>query len=282
MSNYYNIIKNEFIIGFKMQEGWGLFIALYFLFCGTGAGLFLVSLLFLHSPIGIILDLFLLGFGALILFFDLGNRWRFWRAFSKPQSSWISRGTYLITFLFLFDFFYLLMGSPSLPFWVTVFMTLIAVLVILYPGFVLSFSPSISIWNHSFIPVLFGLHSLVNSLCIGGLIGPLNEIERSPMLSILIWMFVILLIGTFVFLMVSYASNTGSRKSISLIFQGKLGLYSTIIGIGVGLIIPLLLLLFLRDGLSWEVFLILCILRVGGDLGFRYSILKVGVYEPFV
>ncbi|MEM3112273.1 MAG: NrfD/PsrC family molybdoenzyme membrane anchor subunit [Candidatus Anstonellales archaeon] len=276
-----SIPLDKFLVDFRIQEGWGVPIALYFFFCGTGASLFILSSLLFRSSTGILIDLFFLGIGALILFFDLGNRWRFWKAFLKPRSSWISRGTYLITFLFLYDFFYLLLGSSSFPYGLTFLGILVAIAVLLYPGFVLSYSPSISIWNHSFIPVLFGLHSLVNSFAIGWLIHPFNEkfIKQGTLFILLL---ILLLIGTLVFISVSYASNIGSKKSISLLVRGPNGLLFLWLGIGIGMIVPLFLMIPFKETPPLGLSALICLFRVAGDIGFRYSILRVGVYEPLI
>jgi len=107
--------SEEFIIGIRGQTGWGFPIVLYFFFLGTGAGLCLFSLIF--RPLsGILLDLLFLGLGILILFFDLGSRWGFWKALAKLGTSWISRGIFLITILISFRSFLRGGGifSPSL------------------------------------------------------------------------------------------------------------------------------------------------------------------------
>jgi formate-dependent nitrite reductase membrane component NrfD len=271
---------DDFIIGYRTQTGWGFPIALYFFFSGTGASIFLFSL-FMHSPLGFLLDLLFLGLGVVILFFDLGNRWRFWKAFAKPGSSWISRGTFLITLLFLFDLVYALAGFPPLPGLISVLLGAVAVLVLLYPGLVISYSPSISSWNHSLIPILFGLHSIANGLSICLVLG-----GGPVFLGFLSLILVVLLVGTGIFLLVSYASTAGSRESIRLLIRGSPGVLSLLLGTGIGIVMPIILLLLI--GLSgdllpwWPVVSIICVMRLIGDIGFRYAILKVGVYEPLI
>lgn len=273
---------DDFVIDYRIQTGWGFPIALYFFFSGTGASLFLFSL-FLHSPLGILLDLLFLGIGVIILFFDLGNRWRFWKAFTKPGTSWISRGTFLITILFLFDLIYALMGFPPLPGLISVLFGVVAVLVLLYPGLVISYSPSIASWNHSFLPILFGLHSVANGLSIGLILHPSLEDQWNGVIPLFLGLLLLLLIGTGVFLLVSYASTTGSRESIRLLVQPKLGGLFLLLGTGVGIIIPIILSIGLSAGfLPWGVISVICVMRLIGDIGFRYAILKVGLYEPFI
>jgi len=273
---------DEFVVGFRSQTDWGVPVALYFLFSGTGAGLFLFSL-FLHSPHGILLDLIFLGIGVFALFLDLGNRWRFWKAFAKPMTSWISRGTFLITILFLFDLIYALIGFPPLPLSISIFFGVIAVMVILYPGIVISYSPSIASWNNPFIPVLFGIHSLTSGLSIGLIFYPLYGDKWKGMVMLQLWLLLFLLISTGIFLLVSYASSVGSRESVRLLLRGRWGISFLLVGTAIGIILPLGLHIILTECLTfWSLIPIVCVLRVVGDFGFRYAILKVGLYEPLI
>jgi len=273
---------DDFVIDYRVQTGWGFPIALYFFFSGTGASLFLFSLI-VHSSLGVLLDLLFLGTGVIILFFDLGNRRRFWKAFARPGSSWISRGTFLITILFLFDLIYALGGFPPLPGLVSILFGAVALLVLLYPGLVISYSPSISSWNHSFIPILFGLHSVVNGLAIGLILNPSLEQQWNGVIPLLLGLLLLLLVGMGIFILVSYASTTGSKESIRLFIKGRSGTLSLLLGTGLGIVMPALLLVGLSEGLlSWAVIPIVCVMRLIGDIGFRYAILKVGLYEPFI
>lgn len=89
---------DEFLIGVKFQREWGWLVISYLFLGGAGAGLFLISLYIDHAWAGA-LGLLVVIFGTLLLFLDLGRPERFWRAFFRPQSSWISRGCFFITFL---------------------------------------------------------------------------------------------------------------------------------------------------------------------------------------
>jgi formate-dependent nitrite reductase membrane component NrfD len=273
----------EFTVGFRMQDSWRFPIALYFFFSGTGAGLFLFSLLFC-SPLSVLLDIVFLGIGAIILFFDLGNRWKFWRAFAKPWTSWISRGTFLITILFIFDLLYIGLGFPSLPWPITLLAGMVGILILFYPGLVISYSPSISLWNSSLIPVLFALHSVANSLSMGLIIhSDFGPLKKELLLFLLLGVLLFLLLGTGVFLLVSYASSKGTLKSICLLTQAPLKTSFLSMGIMVGILLPVGLLIgVLKDLLPLSVLSYLCAMRFLGDIGFRYAILKAGAYEPLV
>jgi formate-dependent nitrite reductase membrane component NrfD len=275
---------DDFVIGYRAQTGWGFPIVLYLFFSGTGAGIFLLSL-FLHSTLGILLDLLFLGIGAIILFFDLGQPWRFWKAFVKPGSSWISRGTFLITILFAFDLIYALAGFPLLPKLVSLILGAVGVLVLLYPGLVISYSPSIPSWNHSLIPILFAVHSLANGISLSLLLANPSG-EGQGLYPLLLGSLVFLLISTGIFLHLSFASTSGSRESVRLLVRGRMRGLFLILGVGLGILAPIVLLLvFLSvSGKTGQtvILMLVFLLRLAGDIGFRTAILKTGLYEPFI
>ena len=273
--------REDFIVGYQAQTGWGFAIVLDFFFSGTGAALFLFSSIF-HSSLGIILSLVFVGIGVLILFLDLGTPWRFFKAFARLKTSWISRGSLFITLLFVFGIIYALLGFPILSsFWLIIFGA-VAILVMLYPGMVISYSPSITLWNSQFTPILLSLHSLTSALSILSTIQPSLVGKSGSLVWVQLGLLLFLLIGAVIYLTVSYASASGTKESVQLLAKGSVGFSFYLLGIGIGIILPMIFLLtFLRGGLSpWGLLPVACIMRLVGDLGFRYGILKVGLYDP--
>jgi formate-dependent nitrite reductase membrane component NrfD len=272
--------RDDFTVGYHVQTGWGFGIALDFFFSGTGASLFLFCSIF-HSSIGIILSLIFVAFGVLALFLDLGTPWRFYKAFARLKTSWISRGSLFITLLFLFGILYGLAGFPVLPWPVLILFAAVAILVMLYPGLVISYSPSISAWNSQLTPVLLSLHSLASGLSITFLLHP--PLARNiGLLWLQLGLLLFLLIASGIYLVVSRAAASGTRESIRLLAKGGAGLSFFLLGIGIGILLPMVFLLaFLGGGLSpWGLLPLACLLRLAGDLGFRYAILKIGLYDP--
>jgi formate-dependent nitrite reductase membrane component NrfD len=273
--------RDEFIVNYQVQTGWGFPIALDFFFSGTGAALFLFSLIF-HSLVGTILSLIFIAMGVVALFLDLGTPWRFWKAFARLRTSWISRGSLFITLLFVFGIIYALSGFRILSwFWMIIFGA-VSILVMLYPGMVISYSPSITVWNSQFIPILLSLHSLTSGLSIISTIQPSLVEKSGSLVWVQLGLLLFLLIGAVIYLTVSYASVSGARESIRLLAKGGVGFSFYLLGIGIGMILPMIFLLtFLGGGLSpWGLLPVACIMRLVGDLGFRYGILKVGLYDP--
>jgi len=274
--------RDDFIVRYRVQTGWGFGIALDFFFSGIGAALFLFSAVF-HSLVGIVLSLVFVVIGAFALFLDLGTPWRFYKAFARLKTSWISRGSLFITLLLLFGLIYAFAGCPILSWPLIIIFGIVAFMVMLYPGLVISYSPSISAWNSQFTPVLLSLHSLTSGLLIIFVIHP-SLAENVGLVWLLSGLLIFLLIGSGLYLLVSYASASGAREAIRFLTKGNTGIFFYLLGIGVGILLPLIFLLALSGGgLSpWGLFLVACISRLLGDLGFRYAILKVGLYDPHI
>jgi formate-dependent nitrite reductase membrane component NrfD len=173
-----NAFTGRLIVEAKLQNVWGLNHAIWFFCMGVGSALYLNRLLFgieLGSLLGMsladLLGMLLVAIGGLILIADLGRPLRFFRAFRNVGSSWISPGAIAdFVFLFLGGLLVLpsltlggaqpLAGLPWTPgsglergmAWLA---AAAAVLIIVYPGFVLSFSPSIPFWNTTLIPLQY-------------------------------------------------------------------------------------------------------------------------------
>src|SRR3990172_7389619 len=94
---------DEFSVGFRVQREWSWLILFAFFLGGMGAGLFLISY-FIGFNIGLVVGLLIVAVGkntAHLLF--LGRPERFWRAFTQPFISWISRGIYFDTIFIIFS-----------------------------------------------------------------------------------------------------------------------------------------------------------------------------------
>ena len=110
--------------------------------------------------------------GRLFLLFDLGQPERFWRAFMRPGTSWISRGTLLHRLAAAAGTLQVAPSIPGLEFlpwgkgttigWMLKGASaLLAVLVMTYTGFVLSPSPAIPFWNSPLVPAVFLSYSML-------------------------------------------------------------------------------------------------------------------------
>jgi formate-dependent nitrite reductase membrane component NrfD len=142
----------------------GWMVITYLFLGGAGAGLFLVSLYMTH-PWGEALGLMLLLIGTLFLMLDLGRPGRFWRAFFRARTSWISRGCFFISALVLLGGLNILIeltvsGSGMLTTMIRVGAGAAAVAVMIYTGFVLSPSAAIP-FGTRLLPDYFFAYSLL-------------------------------------------------------------------------------------------------------------------------
>ena len=286
---------DEFLIGVKPQREWGWLVISYLFLGGAGAGLFLISLYMDHAWAGL-LGLLVLVLGTLLLLLDLGRPERFWRAFFRPWSSWISRGCFFITLMVLFG---ALQIAPGLGFlWengsalgsvIKAVSVAAAVLVMIYTGFVLSPSPAIPFWNSALFPVIFFVYSLLAGIDILILASPFlpgAPVDLISLERLQIYLALACLLLVLSHLSVMSSSAVAARESIRLLTRGRWGLLFLGGVIVAGLVVPL--------ALSWAVLwksqaqavfaftVILALLRLFGDYLFRFLVIRVGLYDPLL
>jgi formate-dependent nitrite reductase membrane component NrfD len=283
---------DEFLIDVKPQREWGWLVITYLFFGGAGAGLFLASL-YIGHPWAEGLGLFLLLLGTLFLLLDLGRPERFWRAFFRAGTSWISRGCYFITALTILgglDLFLQYAGGDSAAAWpVKVVAAVAAVAVMIYTGFVLSPSPAIPFWNSTFFPVIFFAYSLlagIDFLILASPLLPPPAIDIARLERVQFGLVVLCLLMVMSHLSVMSGSAIAARKSIQLLTRGKWGALFLGGVIGVGLVLPLLLALPPLWQPSFQTMFaitaVLALLRLFGDYLFRFLVIRAGLYDPLL
>lgn len=279
--------------GFNMelrsQEEWSWLLAIDLFLGGLGGGLFLLSQIFDFPPSIALLSLGLVVLGGLVLSIELGHPSRAWRAIARPLSSWISRGVIFVVlflisgFLYVapaFDAFSWLPWTPHTltgkTFWVIAGVS--AFLVTLYPGLVLSSSPSIPFWNSPILPVLFLFHSLMGATGIVLLISPFSSFDRGleKISSLAVLLIIATIIMIAIYLLTLKRSGLAASEAVSLLNQGSLGWTFKIGVVLLGMILPLFVVVWVPSAVALAGASIL----IGGLL-FRYSVLKAGVYVPF-
>ncbi len=286
----------EFVLKQRQQEEWrGLVIVALFL-TGTGSGLFLLSLFPGFVP-GLVLGVVLVLAGSLFLFLDLSRRLAAWRLICRPQSSWVSRGVIGISCFAGFGFFHTLflalqpngwssLGAPWAqgPGWMVVLgilAGLAAFFVAVYPGFLLGNMRSITFWNSAYIPALFLTSSLIGGFGVLYLL-PFNW-QGLPWLPFLksvgagvVIFELILLLGL---IWLSHPGTT--RDSVNLLTHGSLRYHFLIGLIGLGLIVPLVLLGLLSLGMGVAYLMVIeGILHLSGVFFLRYVIVRAAVHAP--
>lgn len=154
------------------QKTWGGKIAAYLFLAGVGAGAYLVGFLanllypdlVILSKIGVLLSVPLVIIGILFLICDLGKRPLAFLVFSQPKSSWIARGTIIITVFVILALvhigvwiwpFTILEGIPGLHLALGSIAAIFALLTLIYTGMVLGAAKPIVFWDSMFLPGLF-------------------------------------------------------------------------------------------------------------------------------
>ncbi len=283
---------DEFLIDVKPQKEWGWLVITYLFLGGAGAGLFLASL-YMGHPWAEGLGLLLLLVGTLFLLLDLGRPERFWRAFFRARTSWISRGCYFITALTVLGGLDLLLQASGteggVAGLVKVGAAIAAVAVMVYTGFVLSPSPAIPFWNSTFFPVIFFAYSLlagIDFLILASPVLPAPAIDLVRLEKIQFGLVILCLLMVMSHVSVMSSSALAARKSIQLLTRGKWGLLFIGGVIGVGMILPLLLAWPVVWQASFQtVFAItalLALLRLFGDYLFRFLVIRAGLYDPLL
>ncbi len=290
------MIDSNYMSSFTFQKEWaekrGLLLVLAFYLGGLGGGLYLVSSFF-HFNAGMVTAFFIvaIGKGGSHLLF-LGRPLRFWRAFLRPQSSWISRGIIAVVAFVFFVGLQLLLslvpGGATSPLTQVVqwLATASAIVLIAYTGFALGVVNAIPFWNTALMPLLFVVSSILGGagLALGMtalLGGPASQIAALE--NIARWLLMIAAATIGAYLWISYHVNPAARYSVRQMIDGRIS--SLFVGgvVVLGLVIPLLVgVLAFYSEVSSGLIAVAAGCELLGGFSLRYSILKAGVYAPIV
>jgi formate-dependent nitrite reductase membrane component NrfD len=275
---------NEFVMGFRKQNVWTQWIALAFFFGKIGAGIFILSV-FLGTPLlalaGIVIENVGKG-GALLV--HLGRPERFWRAITRPSTSWIARTVWAMGIFTVIAVIYLLLpvGSPAWQFF-RILALVGAVLVAISDGFVMNDSPAIPLWNTPMVPFLFLLYSLLGGTTVfvflihGGWVTVNSLINLETLATALI---LINLIGVAIYLLSVLNTTAAARESLWLLIKGPYSKMFFGLVVGIGFLFTLLLSLFVGASGGTAVVGLLTLADLIGHFFVFYLLLQVGVYSP--
>jgi formate-dependent nitrite reductase membrane component NrfD len=277
------IVPGSFNTAPRAQQAWSWLLAVWLFLGGTGSGLFLVFLAFGLDHEFAVLSLALVLTGGMVLLLELGNPLRAWRTVFRPGTSWLSRGVFFVLLFILscvlsvgptFEIFSSLSWlnnslAEKLLRWVA---GLSALMIILYPAFFfLSTSRAIPFWNTPLLPLLFLGYAALGGDGVFLLLSPrtTDTLARAELLAIILIVANAVMISLYLLAM---EHNGGSaRESVRLLSRSPLSWLSWI-GVGVvGMVVPLLAMLFAQPTAAGAGILI-------GGLLFRFCLLKAGVY----
>lgn len=264
-------------VRFEAQSQWRVLILIAFFAGGFGSGLYVTSWFMDFAP-GMLLGLFLVAVvkgGAHIAY--LGRPERFWRALARPRTSWISRGLIAVLMFVVTGSLYLVLKLPPLG-WLAV---AAAILVMLYTGYLMAFSPAIPFWNNPLLPMLFLVYSAESGTA---LTIPLYRMLTGADVRVLelVEIVLLLLVGTIIYsyLYGAYHSSLSAREAVRLLVRGRLAPLFAISVVLLGLATPLMLTMFSYTtgepppAVMW----LAAALGIQGALFCRWAILRAGVY----
>lgn len=301
----------RWVVESKPQTVWGVPHASWFFAMGVGGALFINRLVFgieLGRFYGMIVadlvSMVVIGIGGLILIADLGKPLRVLRALMNPRTSWISIGA-ICDFIFLTlaglwvicDFewgggrpFAGLPWAGNSPLGIA-FQSIAAVaafVVIVYPGLVLAYSPSIPFWNTTLIPLEFLAFAFASALGLVPLFAVFDpappefladcaNLELIVLASALLLFVAHVLQGAYGHMAARISAKRLIKEDLNLPF-----IWGTLIG---GILLPLALVLS-GDVSDSEVQLMLLasagVLTLIGNWFSKYAIIKAGMYAPLL
>ncbi|MFQ6116715.1 MAG: DmsC/YnfH family molybdoenzyme membrane anchor subunit [Candidatus Bipolaricaulia bacterium] len=282
----------EFMTRYTPQREWiegrGVLLWLAFFFIELGAGMFFIASLFTSlwgMFIGWLICV-LLGGGCHLLY--LGRPLRFYRAFLRPQTSWISRGM-----IFIALFIVLGAAQMTLAYWsrsplvLLVVVDIVALLVTVYGGFAMNYVNGIPLWNTALLPVLYVVAGLWGGaeLALGVALAGGSLSRTGPgieeLIRILLAAFILIVAAYLI--SVRYGTKAG-EISVKEIVVGRWWPLFWGVVVLLGIAFPLgVVVNGLIAGLEFTpaALLALSILfELLGDLSLRYLILRNGFYHP--
>lgn len=279
-------MSNGFNMDLRAQQEWSWLLAIWLFLGGSGSGLFLLYLIFGLPPFYGAVALGLILVGGVDLLVELGSPLRAWRTVFRAGTSWLSRGACCVS---LFIVAAALSLGPKLsivaPFvplhdglavqalgW---FAGLCAVVIILYPAFFFrSTSRAVPFWNTPLLLLFFVSYAVLGG---AGVMLLLTSYASVPSQIETLAIALIVLNAVMVAMHLGDMRRAGgsAAESVRLLNRAPLSFLFWVGVVLIGMVLPLVELLFLRSTLAAAGGFIL----IGGFL-FRYCLLKAGVYVP--
>jgi len=163
----------------QLQHDWGWLIAVYLFLGGVGGGAYTIAAIngfmesspVLSTTVGLWIAFPALLIGTLFLIADLGSPTRAILAGVKPGTSWIARGTWIISIFMILSFLHLVLhqftnvgetsGGSGLIDFIAGAGIVFAIGTMAYTGILLGASKGIPFWRSGIVPVLFVVSATV-------------------------------------------------------------------------------------------------------------------------
>ncbi len=246
---------------FKAQTKWRWGVAAYLALVALGAGAYLVGVLAdMRGPewaslakLGVVFGFPCCALGGLVKLTQLGKPSVAWRAWMRPGTSWIARGSLILVAFMLVSFIHfvlwvwpshVLTDAIEARFVLGFIGGLCALALILYSGILLTAARPIAFWSTAVLPVLFFLSALASGTLGIVLLGILTGEEFSWPLTRLMQGGIALLVFQGITLAIYLQSShrvPEARASVSLVLAGELAGLFWFGVVGVGLVLPIVL-----------------------------------------
>ena len=277
----------------KAQSKWGWLVAAYLFLAGLGAGAYVAGVVAdfaggqwaAVSKIGVVLGFPCVAIGCVFLLLDLGSPMHFWRAAMRPNTSWIARGTIIITI-------FMILGVIHVAFWIWPFNNLaqaegarhfLGVIgaifgfgTMIYTGILLAASRPIAFWSTAMLPLLFLVSALSTGIMAVIFIASLGRAVGAEMIHSLATIdsaIIVLEIIVLVFYLQGTHRVPESRAAARIVLLGDV---APLFWLGVallGLLAPLVL-----DLLDYSFTAAFC--GILGGLFLRQVVLSGGIHAP--
>ena len=270
----------DFTVGPKLQTIWGAREAFVFSLEGVAATTMVICAAARWLPGMIAAEMAMVGAVAL-LFSHLGNPGAAWRAIFNLRRSWISRGTAVIgafcglgALAILGQFIAVPAFLPDAMFWL---LSASAGFIVFYPGFAMAASAGIPFWRTGLLPILSALGGLSSGGAVGLAVAPNVGIDGATLRLAELLVFALIVAAVATMTAIAYRRPGASQVSARLMLNEKRWFWA--LAVGAGLVLPLILVI-AGGNAAW--FALAALLRFLGDVAFRYTVLKVGTYEPLL
>lgn len=289
MNPQLDVVGTQFKVGYRLQKSWGMSMATAFFFGEAGAGLYFISQFYdlLNGMIiGLLMVLFGKGGGHLL---HLGKPSRGWRAFAKVGSSWISRGLLAITIFVTTGALHVLdkYAGNVLPAPLSALIAGLAVIaclvIMVYQGFAMSHSSSITLWSSGLMPLASLTYALLNGVMLALVIGhgALSARQDTSIEILRMAAFGLVLYGFVMILSLLHSAKYGSgggRKSVEMLVKGAFSGVFVPVVLLLGFVVSGAMLTFAPPGLMTMI--IVAGAELTGYYAFRVLMFKAGTYDP--
>ena len=229
------------------------------------------------------------GKGGFHLVF-LGRPERFWRAFRRPHSSWISRG------IFILSTFCALSGAYLAASWggaseelVSVLQwaaTLCAVFLVTYDGFLLRDAKAIAFWQTPILPVLFAMAAALAGVGVSFLLIPYFMTVRESSMPFIELIDRVVLIGLVLlvaaYLWTMYTADAAAKRSVMELLGGQVvGMF--MLTCLIAIVVPGAIAVYALFGhVPLGVLTVAGLAEISGEFALKFIVLRAGVYTPLI